>query len=55
MDKFIVLEYGGLEELKHKVNHGDVAEEKDKKIIINYLHQQEIIGGGFYSQGKAIY
>ena len=51
MKKFIVLEYGGFEELKNKVNRGDAVEEKEKKTIINYLHQQKLIGDGFMSQG----
>ena len=55
MKKFIVLEYGGFEELKNKVNRGDAVEEKEKKTITNYLHQQKQIGDGFDCQGWAMY
>ena len=47
VEKFILLEFGGFEKLRQKVNRGEVVPEKDKKVITNYLHQQETIGGGF--------
>ena len=54
-ENVVVLEFGGSEGLKNKMNRGETATGKENKTITNFLHQQNIIGDGFSSQGWALF
>ena len=50
-----MLEYGAQAELARKKENKEELEEYEEKTIINFLHQEKRINGGFSSQGRAMY
>ena len=53
--RVVVLEFGGFEGLVKRVHAGEAVEEMERKTIVNCLHQEKRLSGGFASQGQAIY